>query len=190
MACQEQYFDQGNRLTQDSCAIVARDLENQSVFDYLTFNPKTLPCEGEIKRISDFQSCYPNLRFKSGYGQVPSCRIDGDSAMRYNPETLRHPERKPLYTRVFTAAPNLGKGTCVPNTESYLKTGAWDTTLNKDCSSLAETNFDRYTPFLSCVQNYIDSYAESVGSVNVIGTSSRDEMRHEDAQRQCNIGRS
>jgi hypothetical protein len=185
----QRYFDQGNRLTGDSCAILARDLENQSILDYLTFNPNPASCETEIKTISELSSQYPNLRFKSGYGQAPSCRIDGDSTLKYNPDSLRMPEKQQLFTRVFQAVPNFSKGSCAPNTESYLLSG-WDTSVDKDCATLAERNYDRYTPFIGCVQNHMDSYAKSVSEVDVIGVSSRDKMRFEDSQRQCNIARS
>lgn len=181
------YFDQSNHLTNDSCAVLARDLENQSIIDYLTFSPNPISCEAEITNLSDMAMSHPNLRFKSGYGITPSCRVDNDSSMRYN-QALRLPEKQQLFTRVFQAVPNFGRGSCAPNTESFLQSG-WDTTVDKDCAALAEHTFNRYTPFLGCVQRYVDNYARSVGSVDVIGVSSRDKMRFEDAQRQCHISR-
>lgn len=186
---QQRYFDLGNRLTSDSCAILAREYENQSILDYMTFNPIPISCDKEISQVAELASCHPNLRFKSGYGNAPSCRIDADSQVRYQQGPVRTPEKQQLSTRVFQAAPNLAKGSCAPNTESYLLSSS-DTSINRDCAELAERNYDRFTPFITCVQNYLDGYAQSVGSVNTVGVSSRDQMRMVDAQRQCMIGRS
>lgn len=187
MTTELHYFDQGNRLTQDSCALYAKDLENQSIAEYMTFNPFVTECTSQDPtKVKEFASKHPNLRFRDGFG-VASCAVDGDSHLRYDSE-LRIAERQQLSTRVFHAVPNFARGVCAPNTESFLIGGA-DSKLNKPCDSLSEKNFSRFMPFIGCVQDYVDQRQESLGSVDVIGKSSRDFMRREDAMRACAIGK-
>lgn len=187
MSHEVHYFDQGNRLTQDNCAILSRDLENQSISEYMIFNPFNVECTSkDPSQVKNFAFQYPNLRFRDGYG-VASCAVDNDSKLRYETD-IRSSERQQLNTRVFQAVPNFARGVCAPNTESFLVSGN-DTKLNKPCNPLSERNFDRFMPFIGCMQDYVDQRQESLGNIDVTGKSSRDFMRREDALRACAAGK-
>lgn len=186
MSCPLRYFDQSNRLTQDPCALAQRDFENESLHNYQTYNFTPRPTDPKRNVFNEFVACNPNLRLRDGYGFAPEF-IDTDSSARFSApdKTVRGPERRQLFTRVFHAVPDFGRGTCAPNTESMLKTGAQDTSIYKDCAALAERNFDRYIPFVDDMQTYIKEYGNSLANVNTIGVSSRDEMRRQDLKHAC-----
>lgn len=170
-------FDGFGRLSQDSCAILARDIENQSIIDYVMFptrNQET--CDGSSSQKPDQLAWMcPNLRFKNGYGVSP-CAIDKDSYVKYSMGPIRTPEKKQLFTRVFQAVPSLNRGACAPNTETFLQSGSEDTGRGRVCGKLAEEDLSRFIPFSQCVQGYVDGFASSVGTINVIGESSRDTL--------------
>lgn len=176
------YFDFNNRLSADPCAYSKYMSENESFSDYILNNHLVKPTnEKDRQGFDDLVMCNPNLRFRDGYG-LSAGAVDQDSSIKYQGKCVRGPEKQQLKSRMFHAVPNLAKGSCAPNTESYLLTGGFDTSLYRDCSSLAEKTFDRYMPFLDCMQGYVEDYAKSVSSVNVVGMSSRDEMRRIDAK--------
>jgi hypothetical protein len=149
-----------------------------------------IPSRDFKNEFGDFVACNPNLRFRDGFGLAPE-NVDGDSATKFaGPDkALRGPEKKQLFTRVFHAVPNFGRGSCAPNTESILLSGGQDTHLHQLCGSIAEQNFDRYMPFVDDMKQYIDKFSESLGNVNTIGISSRDEMRRQDASHACHVSR-
>lgn len=166
-------FDAANRLSQDGCAILARDIENQSIMDYTMFPINGgQTCEQTDARINQFAALCPNLRFRNGYGVSP-CTIDIDSITKYGGGAVRTPEKNQLFTRVFQAVPSLNKGSCAPNTETFIFSGE-ESSRGRTCGSLAERNFDRFIPFSDCVQGYIDGFSSSVGAMNIIGENSRD----------------
>lgn len=151
------YFDNGNRLTQDSCALLARDRENASILDYNTTQYYELPGCYNLESLQQKALCHPNLRFKLGYGTPPSCKIDQEVSARYN--DMRGRERMQLNARNFQAVPNLGRGLPQPNTESVLQNGM-DTTALRQCDRLMEREFDVLTPFVpevsACVNNSLE----------------------------------
>lgn len=168
------YFDNGNRLAQDSCAMEARDCENQSITDYKTYNFYNADgtCEEQEKKLRDFSSQYPNLTYRVGYGVASSCTIEDDSKVRYvNPTHGR--ERQSLCTRNFVASPALGKGQSIPNLESILFNGV-DTLIERDCHKIAETQFGVFAPMTMCVENYVKGAAMVVDDEIRIGRPSKD----------------
>lgn len=161
------YFDIGNSLSQDECARRLREHESKRFHQY---NVHELQKQGDINDIPHFLD-NPNLRFKSGYGITIPENVDCDSRLRFQNE-MRGPDRKQLFSRVFHAVPNFGRGTIIPNVESMLIMGH-DTNVDEPCNSLAELDYDRN--FLSsCMQKYVEQKGESWGNESRIGIASRD----------------
>lgn len=168
------YFDSGNRVNQDECALQVKDRENQSVSDYNTFNFFELGnCQDRFNKVNEFSSANPNLVFRMGYGVASSCSVDSDNNLRYGQEVTHGPERKTLCTRNFIASPNLSRGTCVPNLESQLISGL-DTITPRDCHKLAETQWGVFMPLSSCVEKFVYGASAVIDDDIRIGRPSRD----------------
>ena len=180
------YFDNGNRLSMDSCAIAAREYENQSVIDYNTynfFNNGDPSCDSAAGKAREMMMEYPNMRFRTGYGVADACVIDSDSEVRIRGTNLREKEPQQLNARLFQAVPNLGRGTLVPNLESMLIQGV-DTGALRDCHHIAEVQYHRPMPLTDCMTNYIKTAADALPEVHAIGQPSKEIfMQHRKACR-------
>jgi hypothetical protein len=167
----QKYFDSGNRLTMDACAIQTREYENQSLLDYNTFNFYT-SCDTK-KKADALVTEYPNLRYHMGYGVSDPSVIDDDSKIRIGGQTLRTVENQQLQTRLFQAVPSLDRGVLVPNLESAIKNGS-DTSIYNDCHNLAEFQTMHPTPLTECMQQFISNAGASIPSIPSIGVPSKD----------------
>lgn len=188
-ACPMRYFDNSSRLSSDACAEMTKNFENESWSQYSTQSMWPHPTAQSKGTFDEFVSCHRNLRYRDGYGLAPE-RVDQDSENKFagaGNKHIRGPERKQLFTRVFTAVPNFGRGSCAPNTESYLLSGGQEARIQYPCGTIAERDFDRYMPFIDDMKTYIRNYSTSIANVDTIGMSSRDEMRRQDAKHVCNI---
>ena len=170
------YFDSGNRLSMDPCAIQARDYENQSVVDYNTYNFFTngdASCDSAAKKAREMALEYPNMRFRNGYGVADGCVIDQDSGVRIQSQNLRPKDPQQLSSRVFQAVPNLGRGVLIPNLESVITQGM-NTGELKDCNRFAEVQYYQPTPLTQCMQNFIKTGAQSIPDHPSIGVPSKE----------------
>lgn len=179
------FFDWENKISMDPCALLTKERENESIHDYRTYNfYQDGDCEESARRVQEFAMEYPNLRFRNGYGVASSCTIDDDSKLRYSSEVTHGPERRQYQTRSFQAVPAFNRGSCAPNTESFLINGL-DTTPLRQCDRLAERNFDRFIPLLSCVEKHIEASALALPKTHTIGENSRDMVRNMRMQSKC-----
>jgi hypothetical protein len=144
-------FELENNLGSDDCTMVNREFVNKSVNDYNLYNMFfTSDCKKDNLQMKQFMTDNPNLHYRDGYGYTNACVVDMDSELR-NDSKITHDKTKiQLCSRWNTAVPNLGKGGLIPNIESRLKSQD-DTSINKDCSKIAERNFDRFTPLIGCI---------------------------------------
>lgn len=171
------YFDSGSRLSQDMCAQSTRAAGNASIFDYLvaSFRPA---CDKPQTHIG-FALRHPNLRPVDGYGAPPPCEIDGDSDFRNNPERgVEWAERRqPLSTRVFHAAPSLGRGESLPTLEHVLVAGQSSAPCGPTPGTLAEVESDMQ-PMLPAVQQLLRTGADATDAWSLqFGEPSRDALR-------------
>lgn len=163
-------FDYENRLTNDTCAQQNKELGNKNIFSYNTYNFFG-DCDNlQLKKLAS--EC-PNLHFRNGYGITSSCTVDTDSAMRFAVQT-HGPERRQMHVRPFTAVPDMSRGSATPDVESYLINGQ-DTTMIRECNRTAEADYNRFTPLLGCVQDYVNGYSER--NYFPTGIDSRETMR-------------
>jgi hypothetical protein len=142
-------FDWENRLTADTCAQNVRNEENKDILSYNTYN-----FYGDCDRKIALANECPNLHFRNGYGFTSACTVDTDSAVRFSQQT-HGPEKRQVNIRPFTAVPDMSRGSCSIDTESYLL-NAQDTTIIRECNRVDPG--DRFTPLLDCVQDYVRGY--------------------------------
>lgn len=177
------FFEENNRLSQDECALFTRDLQNQSVTDYVLFNMySTSTCKTDD--IMDFTINNPNLRYKDGFGNVSSCTVEVDSDLRNNARLTNPREKEQLCTRWYQAGPSIGRGGLVPNVESRL-IFAEDTSDMKECGKLAETDFGRFIPMLSCLQGSIQDPEHIILPFERGGKITRDFVRDDEYLKKC-----
>jgi hypothetical protein len=178
----KQYFEE-NKLSQDECAIVTRNLVNRSVSDYYLFNMyPTAGCEDE--KLIDYSMQHPNLRFKEGFGNVSGCTVDIDSEIRNNARTTNAREKEQLCTRWYKAVPNYGKGGLIPAVENRLIFGE-DTSDVKDCDIVAEKNFDRFIPMIGCLSTAIQDPEHIILPFERGGSITRDYIRDDNYLQHC-----
>lgn len=170
-------FNWENRLTQDSCALLARQRENESMVDYVTYNFFTNgDYEARMKELNAVAWKNPNLRFRDGYGMASEQVIDMDSVSRYEAEITHGPEKRQFYVRNFHAVPDFARGSCAPNTESLLRNGL-DTTSERQCDPLAEKDFSRFVPLNECMGRFLEQGSRAIPEMIPIGVNSRDLVR-------------
>lgn len=143
----ERYYDSGNRLAQDACALVSRDEENESVIDYNLTNFYATPCSRKRDQVTRFMASQPNLNSVEGYGVMP-CSIDSDSQLRNIPLTHGR-SRMQLGSRTFQAIPDLARGTSVPCVESRLQQGENTYITSRVCDKYAEKQFARFETLMN-----------------------------------------
>jgi hypothetical protein len=139
-------FDAYSRLSMDPCAVRVRDDTNYEYAKYAMTQDKLR--YDDCKRVATEDA---KRLISDGHGLDPSA-VDADSSFRNSRTAVTHTRvRQSLPTRVFTAAPDLGRGGLRVNTESRLLSGD-DTTQMRECSArLAERDWDRFDPAICAV---------------------------------------
>lgn len=169
-------FNWENKLSQDACAQLSRQRENEGINDYVMFNFYKEDCKKTAEKLEKFAYDNPNLRFRYGYGVADACVIDNDSVSRYSTELTHGPEKQQLQMRNFHAVPDFSRGTLAPNTESLLINGL-DTSGERECDRLTEKDFNRFVPYVDCFDKFIENAAIALPEMNSIGANSRDIVR-------------
>jgi hypothetical protein len=166
------YFDQGNRLRQDCCAVEARHLENVSVNEHLLANYYAPVCSDQKKSVEQFMTNNPNLRINDF--AVDGCIIDKESS--FNRSCLVKPRhRNQLITREFLAVPNLSRGMCAPGLEAQLWQGDNTSITDRVCDKYGSRDFARLvTPQLRCYS--------LPNTISPIPKNSKDIMKAKDAE--------
>lgn len=139
------YFDTGNRLAMDECAVVSRDLENDSINEYWLTNYYANGCSRDRANVTSFMTSQQNLRSVEGYG-IQRCDVDKDSGLRIG-DLGRERSKLQLNTRTFRAVPYLDRGASAPCVESRLQQGeSTQFSQHRACDKYAEQPFARFTP--------------------------------------------
>lgn len=165
------YFELDNAISQDECHDSLKNEGNSTMYEYNVDTVKTTGDHCQSKFFTD----NPNLRCKDGFGYASQENIDCDSKLRYkDPHEIRGPDKQQLYSRTFTAVPDLSTGTFLSDVESNL-IHSHDTYVDKGCESLTETYYDRNQLYNPCVNDhYVKGYEKSVEGDIRTGIPSRD----------------
>jgi hypothetical protein len=130
-------------------------------------------CEGREK-LREFSSDN-HLVYMDGFGSAKDCTVVDDSKIRYGWEMTNKRGNQQLPKRVFTAIPDLGRGSFNPQLEDTVKQGE-DTNTRKTCDNLSEASLLKYTmtPLLDCIRGTIQDPDNIVPSWTWGGENTRD----------------
>ncbi len=124
-------FNNMTGLSEDTCGISERDIQNNKYGSYYTKNFFSHLC-GD-RSLIDMATSQPNVFFKDGVGD---CNMGDETKLRGQGD-VRHPGRIMLRERPYLSVPYLGKGASKPDIESMLMLGTVST-LKKDAKILTE----------------------------------------------------
>jgi hypothetical protein len=178
-------FDNFGRLADDQCALVTRELQNQSQGDYMLFNHYvTAECKKDKKQFDEFVSNNPNLRYKDGAGFLNGCVVDTDSQMRNGAKITNEKEKSQLNTRWHQAVPSYNKGGLIVNVDTRMKF-AEDTSALRECNRLTEVDFDRFTPLTPCLASSVQDPKHIVPEWTWGGENSRMYVQNSEFLERC-----
>lgn len=149
-------FDINSRLSLDQCSVLARDGQNLQYAAYLLSETRN-PGGASAKSVVDANTQNTHVLLTSGFGIDPTS-VDVDSHLHTARDLLTHGRtRQPLASRVFTAAPDLGRGGLATDVESSLLSGH-DTSAIRQCGpKVTEIDWNRFDPgvFPASVENVV-----------------------------------
>jgi hypothetical protein len=179
------FFENQNRLGTDTCAINARDFQNQSMEDYSLWNTYNMKCNAPSERkLDEFAANNNNLNFRNGYGFTTACHVDNDTDLRLDGKLTKEKSKTSLFTRFYQGGPSLGKGHTIPDLESRLL-HSQDSGQQKNCIRTAEVDYDRFTPLLPCLEKNVQNVKHVVEPWTHGGDNSRILMRDSNTLRKC-----
>ena len=169
-------FDKHSALGDDSCSILSRDIENQRYNEYqMNGMTAAAACQSRAT-LKAIELDNPNLHIRYGYGLLDQCSVDTDSKLRNDPNGLTHDGKKQqLFTRLYTAVPNLGRGISRPEIESRLLQGEVDE--SRHCTDGA--SWDRFVPLVACLKNDVQNDKHIIPDWTWGGEPTRDFVRRQ-----------
>lgn len=101
-------YDMENNMCSDSCWQQNKNIQNEKINDYYTYQTQLMECQLNKVRMPDFIYDHINLRGRPGYGLADPCLIDNYSELINNKESLTRDRcRIQLFKRLFDACPGL-----------------------------------------------------------------------------------
>lgn len=153
-------FDMRPRTADDECAVEARDLFNQSGFDYRVQNF----FDKDRENLIDFSSDQTNLRFQDGYG-TPTGEVIEDSSKIRNEFGWSARGRTALPTRIYQGVPDLSHGVPNPDQESDILHVKHDITTRV----VMESDLSNFEPLIDPIRKTVQSADHIVPSAWVNG---------------------
>lgn len=164
-------FDEPARLGEDECAVLARCVQNNRIFDHCMYNNYDFYCESnQDQRVLQFG--IENNRHVSGASGPKACDVDTDTSLRCG-EMTSCVGRTELLPRPFLAVPDLGRGIPAPDTEALLLQGS--ATFTRRACDREQTTINTFTPLLPCIENWVSQLAVSGAGFRQVGMPTRDE---------------
>ncbi|MEW5315099.1 MAG: hypothetical protein WDW38_006551 [Sanguina aurantia] len=153
-------FDADNRLKSDRCAVNLRDSQNLSMESY-TFRDMRfgMACPGDLSS-DECAQLQARLHSSDGYGVQPG-NIDEESGLRCPSGGITHDKsRQGLASRVFEAAPDMGRGGLDANVESRLLLSGEQGTARNCAFRFAERSYNRFDPGVQkvAVENIVQAF--------------------------------
>lgn len=149
------YTNLENRLSDDKCAQINKELVNSSVNDRTLYNYYyTHDCKCSVMDDTLFDN---NFTIKDGFGFTNSCVVDLDSELRINTQLTHDKGKIQLCARSFEGGPNLNKGGFIPNIESRLRNGD-NTSDIRACDIISEKSYIplTFSHLMPCVASVQD----------------------------------
>jgi hypothetical protein len=151
-------FLNSRRVCSDQCAKEAKDMQNDSIFNYSIYQDIPIKCESPTARYPNFSYDHVNLRGRVGYGLADDCLVDQYSGLRNDPSQLTR-DRCPiqLFSRVFQGCPNLRPGVPNPDMEMPITQGSSSGELDGiryPCKkSIMEITTNKPVPLVDCMKD-------------------------------------
>jgi len=139
------YYDSGNRLSMDPCALVNREQGNVSVTNYMLDPLRAPACTDAKTKINAFAAQHPNLRMRDGFS-AQGCMIDTDTRLRFSRGSQQGMPQGPLVTRTFVAVPNMARGLSRPVLESQIQQGVDTYLTDRVCDKYSERDLAHWIP--------------------------------------------
>lgn len=152
-------FNVEDSINKDTCAISARNKQNNSISEYNVYNyfkGNTPDCEAYDKTSIMNLSLDTQMHIKDGYGIGNMCVVDTDSKLRNDAIWTNSKEKSQLYTRVFQGTPNINKGGLNVPIEDRVKQGEYNT-IKKGCDRVSETQLDSFIPLVPCLAKNVQN---------------------------------
>ena len=189
MSSSASVFDNSKRLCTDDCAQEARDIRNEGIFGYETYQYLPVECDGEHARFPGFAYDHVNLRGRTGYGVAEGCVVDKYSELRTDPRQLTRDRcRIQLFSRIFQGCPNLRSGTVDPDEEMPVIQGTGSRDLDGYVLPCKKTITEMETyhpiPMLECVKEVQDP-KHIVETWVRGGEPTRDFIRRQEFLKEC-----
>lgn len=151
-------FLNSRRVCSDDCAKEAKDLQNEGMFGYETFQYLPVECDGKQARFPGFAYDHVNLRGRTGYGVAEGCVVDNYSVLRNDPAQLTRDRcRTQLFSRIFAGCPNLKPGVADPDAEMPILQGTSSDSfagVQYPCKkAIMETQTKQFMPMIECVKD-------------------------------------
>lgn len=144
-------FLNSQRYGTDACARESRDLQNDGIYAWNTYETFLKDCATPYGREPEFQYEHPNLRTSHiGYGVADACLVDTYSQLRTAPTRGRcHLQ---LFERIFQGVPNLRPGVVDPALEAEVVQG--NSRTANECLRSINPDFEfKMTPLVPCMQD-------------------------------------
>jgi hypothetical protein len=171
-----------NRPRDDECARQDTILQNEAIIgrtitNLYPTNGRNSQCRQALYDLHNFSCANESIRFKDGIGNVNVCDVDADTKIKRGIST-NVPEKCQLLPRVFHAVPSLDRGGLFPDIESRLKSGGVAPCNTSRCpAQIEEQQFDRFIPFVPCMQQRVQNVNHIIPSWTWGGEPSRDIAR-------------
>ena len=173
----------------DACAKECKDVQNDGIFSWQTYNNKPVKCAVPQGSVIDFQYDHVNLRGRPGVGLAEDCVIDQYSALRNDPAQLTRDRcHIQLFTRIFQGAPNLRPGNPDPDVEGPLVQGVANNLFegrSLPCKkTIMEQTTSPFAPLIPCMQNLQDP-KNTVEAWTRGGDDTRSWVRNQEMLKMC-----
>jgi hypothetical protein len=137
-------IDEQTALNDDICHNNGKNLQSDSVNDYMLSN--YVDCDCDIKSVLKVSTDNRGLTVKDGYG-ISECNIDGDSGLRVGTVKRHHKVDQQLFPRPFSTTPFIQRGEPKPDLESRLLSSL-QTLKHKQMQNVSVEN-NIFTPMTS-----------------------------------------
>ena len=137
-------IDEQTNIHDDVCHNNGKNLQSDSVNDYMLSNYAS--CDCDIKNVIKSSTDNRGLIVKDGYG-ISECNIDSDTGMRIGTVKRNHKVDQQLFPRPFATTPFIQKGEPKPDLESRL-ISSLQTLKHKQMQNVSVEN-NIFTPMTS-----------------------------------------
>jgi hypothetical protein len=177
-------FEKKTRLSEEECDINSREMNNNEMFNYRTFNNiqtnknNAKDCLDNYNKISEFS--FENfMNIKDGHGFTNACLVDNDSEIRNNFKVTSERAKQQLFSRTFVGGPNLNKGGFEAEMDAKLTQG-FTNSKKHNCTILAEASYERFEPMNNCMLSNLQSTKTIIPAWKWGGEGTRDVLSQRD----------